>query len=164
MSVSEPQRPHFHALTEAFHDFFLRLFAGAWPLVTYETIIVTWIVSIALILSLYAVKAWLLSRVAKPLLAAMLFAFVVGFCVPVTWAVCPEWGDPWASPILICVGVPIMTLTVPCLSFAYDLIRRSYGVPTNWLFRVPMELALVPVGALAWGKMIDPLVLKWIWI
>jgi hypothetical protein len=150
-------------MTDAFRDFFVRLFTGTWPLVTYQTIIVTWIVSAILILGLYVVKAWLLRRVANPRHAALLFACIAGFCVPVTWAVCPDWNKRNVFPIANYVGDPIMTLTVPCLSFAYDLIRRMNGARPSWLWRLPIELLAIPCWVVAWA-FFELLVLGWVWI
>ena len=132
--------------------------------VSYDNLWVGYAGSTGLILFLYGVKAAVLRylRTALPALAA--FGAAVAACVPVTWALSPDWDNRHVLRIGIYVGGPVATLAVPCVSFLADLARRSAGRPGGWLWRVPVELFLaVPAWFFCW-VWFEFLVLGWVWI
>jgi len=124
---------------------------------------VCYVGSISLILGLYAVKAVTL-RFLRGAAAGMAFLVAIALCVPVTWALSPDWDNKHLLRIGIYVGSPIATLTVPCASCLFDSARGSRSQFDVWLWRLPLELFLgVPAWLFFWVYF-ELLVLGWIWI
>jgi hypothetical protein len=121
-----------------------------------------------LILFLYGVKAAALRHLRPALLAGVAFFGAVVLCVPLTWALSPDWHNPNVLRIAVYVGSPIACLAVPCASFLVDLACRSAGGPGEpsaappW--RLPVELLIaVPAWIYLW-VWVEVLVLGWVWI
>lgn len=132
--------------------------------VTYDNLWVFWVGSAGLILLLYAVKAAALRYLRTAVVSLSTFSLAVAACVPVTWALDPDWQNQHVLRIAIYIGSPVATLAVPCASFLVDLTRRSAGHPGGWLWRVPLELFLaVPAWFYFW-VFFEFLVLGWMWI
>jgi hypothetical protein len=131
--------------------------------VSYDNLWVFYIGSVGLILLMYAVKAATLWYLRSPFAAVAVFTVAVAACVPVTWALSPDWDNPNVLRVGIYAGGPIATLTVPCASFLIDLARRSAGRPGGWLWRVPLEFLGVPAWVYFW-MFFELLVLGWVWI
>jgi hypothetical protein len=132
--------------------------------VSYDNLWVCYAGSVALILGLYGAKAAVLGHVRSVVVAVAMFAVAVVACVPVTWALSPDWDNRHVLRVGIYVGSPVATLAVPCVSFVVDLARRSAGRPLGWLWRVPLELILaVPTWFVFW-VFFELLVLGWVWI
>jgi hypothetical protein len=120
--------------------------------------------SVGLILFLYGVKVIVLRWVRGAATARITFAVAAGLCVPVTWALSPDWHNLHVYHIANFVGNPIATLFVPCVSFLIDLARRSGGKEGCWYWRIPLELF---VGVPAWFFLwifVELFVLGWAWM
>lgn len=107
-------------------------------------------VSLVVILSLYVLKAALFDCVSSPRRVLMGFLIGIVLAVPVTWFITPDWNSPEMAPIAKWVSMPVILLTVPCLSFFYDYAngRRSKG---RWYIRVPLEVCIAgPLWAFVW--------------
>jgi hypothetical protein len=131
--------------------------------VTYDNFWLFYAGTFTLILFLYVMKALLLRPRYSDKEALTIFFLAVALCVPFTWALSPDWKNIHVSRFSNYVGSPIMTFTVPCVSFLIDLARRSAGHHGGWLWRVPLELLIaVPLWFYCWVFM--ELMLGWIWI
>ena len=133
--------------------------------VSYDNLWVCYAGSVGLILFLYVVKAASLRYLRGAPAAGTAFAAAMTLCVPVTWALSPDWDNEHVLRIGIYVGSPIATLAVPSVSFLIDLVRRpAVGQRREWHWRVPLELFIaVPVWVYFW-VFCEFLVLGWVWI
>jgi hypothetical protein len=132
--------------------------------VSYDNLWLFYAGSIVLILLLYVVKAVCLQNVRTNAGSLTLFAAVIACCVPVTWALSPDWHNPSVFRIAIYVGSPVATLAVPTVSFIIDIRRRSAGHSENWLRRMPLEWFIaVPAWFFLW-IFLEFFVLGWVWI
>lgn len=139
-------------------------FRGPVQWVSYDNLWVFYAGSVALILFLYAAKTGVLRHVRSAWAALAVFVVAAAACVPVTWALSPDWNNQHLLRVGIYVGSPVATIAVPCVSFLADLVRRTCGCPGGWLWRVPLELFLaVPAWFVFWG-FFELLVLGWVWI
>ncbi len=106
-----------------------------------------------LVLSLYAVKEAALQFAGRTGLAGSMFAAAVFLCVPITWVLSPDWDNEFVLPAGVYVGCPIMVLTVPTASFAFDLPRRASDRLGEWRWRIPLEVFVgIPAWACCWGS------------
>jgi hypothetical protein len=108
-----------------------------------------------IILFLYVFKALVLRFVQKDILARLLFIAAVALCIPLTWTLSVDWDNPHASRIATYVGYPVLILTVPCVSFLFDLRRQQWGavMPGGCgCWRIPLELLImVPLWIVFWA-------------
>jgi hypothetical protein len=130
--------------------------------VSYDNLWVFFAGSAGLILVLYAVKALAL-RYLRWAGAGLAFAAAAALCVPVTWAISPDWENRHVLWVAIYVGNPVATLTVPCVSFLIDWAWASTDQPSAWLWRLPLEWLAVPVWFFFWVYF-EFLALGWVWI
>lgn len=120
--------------------------------------------SIALVVFLYAAKCLTLRKAAHPRRATALFSLAVAVCIPVTWALSPDWDNPHVFRIAIYAGSPIATLSVPALSFFMDLTSRADRPPVDRFMRRLLEwFVAVPLWFFAW-IFIEVFILGWVWI
>ena len=106
---------------------------------------------IAGLASLYLVKALVLARERSVLEAVAMFTVFLAAFLMVLLITCPERPNPWLSPWAIYVGNSLAIITVPYVSFFYDLARRESGLNiSRWWWRIPLEL-LVAYGWLYVG-------------
>ena len=120
--------------------------------------------SIALVVFLYAAKCLTLRKAEHPRRAMAIFILAVAACVPVTWALSPDWDNPHVFRIAIYAGSPIATLAVPVTSFFADLRRRADPRPVERWARCLLEWFIaVPIWFFAW-IFIEVFVLGWVWI
>jgi hypothetical protein len=129
--------------------------------VSYENAWVCFIGSYGLIVFLHAVKAFSLHYL-RPALAGMTFSSITALCVPATWALSPDWDNESVLWVANYVGNPVMTLTVPIVSFLIDWTRPWAGPSSRWWLRVPFEwLVAVPVWFYFW-VCLEFFVLGWV--
>jgi hypothetical protein len=120
--------------------------------------------SIALVVFLYGAKGLILSKATHAWVATALFSLAVAACIPMTWALSPDWNNRHVFRIAIYAGNPIATLSAPVISFFADLARRTDRPSVNGLARCLFEwLVAVPLWFAAW-ILIEFFVLGWIWI
>ena len=132
--------------------------------VSYDNLWLCYLGSLGLILFLYATKWAVLRFVSVAGLAAAVFCAAVVLCVPVTWALSPDWDNEFVLPVWNYVGNPVATLTIPCVSFLIDMSRKLAGKPGDWHLRLPLELIVgVPLWMYFWAYF-EFLVLGWVWI
>jgi hypothetical protein len=118
-----------------------------------------------IVLFLYVSKALVLRFVHTDVLARLLFVAAVALCVPLTWAISVDWDNSEVSRIANYVGYPVSILTVPCVSFLFDLRRRQRGavMPGGCgYWRMPLELlVVVPLWIVFWIYF-ETFILGWI--
>jgi hypothetical protein len=132
--------------------------------VSYDNLWLFYAGSAALILAVYVLKALILCFVPKVSWASSLFTGVVVACIPITWALSPDWNNRAVYRIGIYVGSPVATLTVPCVSFIIDWSRRVAVSRRDWFWRVPLELFVaVPAWFCFWASF-EAFFLGWVWI
>jgi hypothetical protein len=133
--------------------------------VTYDNIWICYAGSIAIIAGVYAVKAVALRPNNTRLGAAVLFFLCLVPCIPITWALSPDWGNRHVLRIAIYVGQPIATLGVPVTSFLFDLTGGTATLTArNRLILHLFEwLVAVPTWFVTW-IFIEFLFLGWVWI
>ena len=129
-----------------------------------EFIWITYAGSIALVVFLYGAKSLALCNPKAPQFAVTFFVFAVAACVPMIWALSPDWDNPNVFPIAVYVGSPVATLSVPVVSFFIDWTGRVDTTPANRLIRYLIEwFVAVPLWSVAW-IFFEFYVLGWIWI
>ncbi|HQR06676.1 MAG TPA: hypothetical protein PLN21_07635 [Gemmatales bacterium] len=132
--------------------------------VSYENIWLFYVGGLGLILFLYVAKAVVLKYVRQPSSALAYYLFAVGLCVPIAWGLSPDWNNWNVRRISNYVGTPIIIVTIPLISFLFDLYRKTQGTQKSWYWRIPLEiLVLVPVWFYFW-VFFELLVLGWVWI
>lgn len=132
--------------------------------VTYDNLWFCYAGSAGLILLLYAVKAAVLRHLRPAAAALVVFTVAVAACVPVTWALSPDWENPHVLRIAVYVGSPVATLAVPCVSFLSDLARDSSDCRGGRPWRMPLELFLAVPGWCCLWLSFEFFVLGWVWI
>lgn len=115
--------------------------------------------AIVLVAALYAVKELALRFTRLPV-AAVIFACAIAAAVPATWWLDPDWDNPLVLPLSHYVGMPVGLLTVPLLSFLFDVTEQKR---TCRPWRVVVELIAVLGWFFGW-IVIQLLILGWIWI
>jgi len=129
-----------------------------------DSIWLTYAGSIVLVVFLYGAKCLILRKATHARLATALFALAVAACVPMTWALSPDWNNPHVFRVAIYAGSPIGTLFVPVISFFADLTRSTNRPPANGLARCLFEwFVAVPLWFVAW-IFIEVFALGWVWI
>src|SRR5258708_7308617 len=129
-----------------------------------NSIWVTYVGSVALVAFLYGTKCLILRKASDTRLASALFCLAVAACIPITWALSPDWNNRHVFRIAIYAGSPIATLSVPIISFFADLARRTDHPPVNGVARCLLEwFVAVPLWFVAW-VFIKVFVLGWVWI
>jgi hypothetical protein len=132
--------------------------------VTNDTIWITYLGSVLLILALYGAKAIILLKVPRWQPALLLFACLVVAASPATWALSPDWNNMHVRRIAIYLGSPIITFGVPCFSFIVDVMRSDQIKCQEWCWRIPVELLVaVPLWFFFW-IFFELMVLGWVWI
>jgi hypothetical protein len=132
--------------------------------VNYDNLWVFYAGSIGVILLLYAVKAGALHYVRTTWLSCVAFGAAAALCIPVTWALSPDWHNGHVARIGIYVGSPVITLVVPCVSFLADLFLGSVDLQDRWRRRVLFEwLVAVPAWFFVWIYF-EAFFLGWVWI
>lgn len=128
----------------------------------YDNIGLHYLGGAALILLLYAIKAVVLRNLRHDAAAFAAFFVAVACCVPVAWALSPDWNNRSVRQIANYVGTPIALMTVPSVSFLIDLARRSAGQQGRSRWRLPLELLLgVPAWLMFW-LFLEFFVLGWV--
>lgn len=132
--------------------------------VTYDNPWVFYAGSIVLVSCLYGAKSLVLRMQRNRRDAATIFALAVCVCVPITWALSPDWGNRHVSPIANFIGIPIATLAVPVVSFFVDLAGPENTSPEKRLIRYLLEwFVAVPLWFLTW-VIIEVFILGWVFI
>ncbi|MFT3880906.1 MAG: hypothetical protein QM703_14740 [Gemmatales bacterium] len=130
--------------------------------VSYENIWLFYVGGLGLILFLYLAKAVVLRYVRESAFALVAFVYLAALCVPIAWALSPDWKNRSILPIANYVGTPIIIMTVPCLSFLIDLSRRPKDTAKEWYWRIPLEVVVfVPLWFYFW--VFFEVVLGWVW-
>ena len=126
--------------------------------------LIAWVCLIGFVLPVYAGKAVILTFARSVWLAFAVFGGVLATWLLLCWVFWSSWGGPDVSPAHNYVGMPVALLTVPTLSFLYDLATRKgegYQISSR---RTVFELVvLVPVWFCCWIY-IEFDRLQWIWI
>ncbi len=118
---------------------------------------------VILVAAMYVAKEVVLHYVPNRRDATILFATVIGVLVPLTWAVSPDWGSLGHAPISNYLGTQIAILTVPVVTFVWDVFQiPRRGFSSRWR-RFVVEIVAVPLWFVNWIFM-ELTVLDWIWI
>ncbi len=122
------------------------------------------VASALLLLFLYAVQAFILSRIQDERHARSLYALIAAATVPICWGVSPGWHNPQYYPIATFLGWPVTIHVVPLWSFHRGLELRKSKRFNRWRKEALLHLfILVLVWCFVWG-MVQLFLLGFMWI